>query len=70
MLANHNIEEERSLRVEYKSQDDDEREARRAAKSDMKEYQDIAKAMREQVFIVQSELEIQEEELKKLKEQY
>jgi hypothetical protein len=38
MLANHNIEEERSLRVEYKSQDDDEREARRAAKSDMKEY--------------------------------
>lgn len=70
MLANHNIEEERSLRVEYKSQDDDEREARRAAKSDMKEYQDIAKAMREQVFIVQSEPEIQEEELKKLKEQY
>lgn len=38
MLANHNIEEERSLRVQYKSQDDDEREVRKAAKSDMREY--------------------------------
>jgi len=37
MLANHNIEEERSLRVQYKSQDNDEREARSAAKLDMRE---------------------------------
>jgi hypothetical protein len=32
------IEEKRSLRAQYKARDDDEREARRAVESDMREY--------------------------------
>jgi hypothetical protein len=37
-LTNLIIEEKRSLRVQYKARDDDEREARRAVESDMREY--------------------------------
>jgi len=68
-LVNLSIEEERSLRAQYKTQADDEREARKVAESNMREYQNRANALRDQVSIVQSKLEFQKKELKKLKEQ-
>ena len=69
-LDNPSIEEERSLRARYKAQVNNEREARRAIKSYMRSYQNRVHTSRDQVSIVQSELEFREEELKKLKEQY
>lgn len=69
-LVNLSIEKKRSLRVQYKAQARDEREAKRAADSNMKKYQDRVNTLRDQVFIVLSKLGIQEEEVRKLKEQY
>ena len=69
-LDNPSIEEERSLKARYKAQVNNEREARRAIKSYMRSYQNRVHTSRDQVSIVQSELEFREEELKKLKEQY
>lgn len=69
-LDNPSIEEERSLRARYWAQVNNEREARRATKSYVRSYQNRANTSRDQVSIVQSELEFQEEELKKLREQY
>ena len=45
-LVDLTIEEERSLRTRYQVQADDEREARRIAESDMKEYLDRINGMR------------------------
>ena len=69
-LANLNIKEEGNLKAQYKTQTDDEIEVRRVAKTYIREYQDKVNALMDRVFIVQIELEIQEEELKKLKWQY
>ena len=46
ILAELTIEEERSLRTRYQVQADDEREAKRIAKLDMKEYLDRINGMR------------------------
>lgn len=69
-LANLNIKKEGNLRAQYKTQTDDEIEVRRVAKTYIREYQDKVNALMDRVFIVQIELEIQEEELNKLKWQY
>jgi hypothetical protein len=45
-LVDLTIEEERSLRTRYQVQANDEREARRIAESDMKEYLDRINGMR------------------------
>jgi hypothetical protein len=45
-LVDLTIEEERSLRTRYQVQANDEREARRRAESDMKEYLDRINGMR------------------------
>ena len=69
-LAELTIEEERSLRTRYQVQADNEREARRIAESDMKEYLDRINGMRNRVSVIQAELESREEEAKKMQEQF
>jgi chromosome segregation ATPase len=69
-LAELTIEEERSLRTRYQVQADNEREARRIAESDMKEYLDKINGMRNRVSVIQAELESREEEAKKMQEQF
>ena len=64
------IEEEKRLRTRYQMQAEDEREARRLAESDMKEYLDKMNAMRNRVSLIQAELESREEEAKKMQEQF
>jgi hypothetical protein len=46
-LVNLSIKEKRSLRAQYKAQAHDEREAKRAADSNMKEYQDRVNTLRD-----------------------
>jgi chromosome segregation ATPase len=69
-LAELTIEEERSLRTRYQVQADDEREAKRIAESDMKEYLDRINGMRNRVSVIQAELESREEEAKKIQERF
>jgi chromosome segregation ATPase len=69
-LADLTIEEERSLRTRYHMQAEDEREARRVAESDMKGYLDKINGMRNRVSVIQAELESQEEEAKRMQEQF
>jgi ATP-dependent Lon protease len=68
-LTNLTIEEERSLRVQYKFQDDNERKAKKTVESNMREYS-RANALRDRVSTIQSELEFREEEVKKIKEHF
>jgi len=49
ILANLTIEEERSLGAQYKIQVDDEREAKKAVESDMREHLSKANSLRDQV---------------------
>jgi len=56
-LTTFNIKEERSLRAQYKAQDNDEKDARRAFESNIREYQNRKNALRDKVSIVQSKLE-------------
>ena len=67
-LVDLTIEEENNLRTRYQVQADDEREARRIAESDMKEYLDKINDMRNRVSMIQAELESQEQEAKKMQE--
>jgi len=69
-LTGLTIEAERSLRTRYQVQADDEREARRIAESDMKEYLDKINGMRNRVSVIQTELETREEKAKKMQEQF
>jgi hypothetical protein len=46
-LATLNIKEERSLRAQYKAQDNDEKEARRAFESNIRKYQNRENALRD-----------------------
>jgi chromosome segregation ATPase len=69
-LADLTVEEEKSLKTRYQVQAEDEREARRIAESDMKEYLDKINGMRNRVSEIQAELESREEEAKKMQEQF
>jgi chromosome segregation ATPase len=51
-------------------QAEDEREARRVAESDMKGYLDKINGMRNRVSVIQAKLESQEEEAKRMQEQF
>lgn len=64
------IEEERSLRARYQVQANNEKEARKAVESDIKEYINRANTLRDQVSIIQSQLESWEEEVNKIQEQF
>jgi hypothetical protein len=68
-LTNLTIEEERSLRAQYKFQDDNEREAKKTVESNMREYS-RANALRDRVSTIQSEMEFREEEVEKMKEHF
>jgi hypothetical protein len=46
-LATLNIKEERSLRAQYKAQDNDEKEARREFESNIRKYQNRENALRD-----------------------
>ena len=70
ILAHLTIEEKRSLRAQYKVQTNDKREVRRGIESDMREYLSKANDLRYRVFTIQSELEFQKEEVKKMKKQF
>ncbi|XP_061953586.1 GRIP domain-containing protein RUD3-like [Populus nigra] len=69
-LADLTIEEEIRLRTRYQMQAEDEREARRATESNMKEYLDKINGMRNRVSVIQAELESREEEAREMQEQF
>lgn len=63
-LANLDIEEERKVRAQYMLQLEKERSARRAAESDMRDYQKRAESSKGRMMALQSEIEMREDELR------
>ncbi|XP_061955602.1 uncharacterized protein LOC133677538 [Populus nigra] len=69
-LANLDIEEERRIRAQYMMQLEEGRSSRKAAESDMRDYQKRAESSKGRMMALQSEIEIQEEELKEMRSHY
>jgi hypothetical protein len=69
-LAQLDIEEERRIRAQYMVQLEEERSARKAAESDMRDYQKRAESSKGRMMTLQSEIEIQVEELRELRSHY
>jgi len=69
-LAQLDIEEERRIRAQYMVQFEEERSARKAAESDMRDYQKRAESSKRRMMVLQSEIEIREEELRELRSHY
>jgi chromosome segregation ATPase len=66
-LVEIDIEEERKIRVQYIVQIEEERSARKAAESEMRDYQKRAETLKGRRIALQSELKIREEELRELR---
>ena len=69
-LAEIDIEEERRIRAQYIVQLEEERSARKATESDMRDYQKRAESSKGRRIALQSELKIEEEELRELRSRY
>src|SRR3990172_4435860 len=69
-LAQLDIEEERRIRAQYMVQLEEERSARKAAESDMRDYQKRAESSKGRMMALQSEIEIQVEEVRELRSHY
>ena len=57
-LAQLDIEEERRIKAQYMVQLEEERSARKAAESDMRDYQKRAESLKGRMMSLQSEIEI------------
>ena len=64
------LEDEKELKAQYKVQAENELEARRVAKFDMKRYLTLTNSLRDRVSTLQAELETRGEELKIVQEQH
>jgi len=64
------IEEERRIRAQYMVQLEKERSARKAAESDMRDYQKRVESSKGRIRALKSEIEIREEELRELRSHY
>ncbi|XP_061965308.1 uncharacterized protein LOC133689466 [Populus nigra] len=69
-LAHLDIEEERRIIAQYMMQLEEERSSRKAAESDMRDYQKRAESSKGRMMALQSEIEIREEELKEMRSHY
>ena len=58
------------IKAQYMVYLEEERSARKAAKSDMRDYQKRAESLKGRIMALQSEIEIQEEELRELRSHY
>jgi chromosome segregation ATPase len=69
-LVELDIEEERRIKAQYMVQLEEERSARKAAESDMRDYQKRAESLKGRIMALQFEIEIREEELRELRSHY